>query len=87
EGKVTIAYILNDEAEVTISIYDLLGYLVKEFRFSRGQNGAKLGSNYVEWNGKNELGSFVSKGGYIVRIKASGPRGSKIITKKIGIIH
>ncbi len=87
EGKVTIAYILNDDAEVTISIYDLLGYLVKEFKFSRGQKGAQMGSNYIEWNGRNELGGIVSKGGYIVRIKASSPKGSATITKKIGIIH
>ncbi|MEF3279377.1 MAG: hypothetical protein K6357_00185 [Elusimicrobiota bacterium] len=87
EGKVTIAYILNDDAEVTIDIYDLLGNLVKQFKFSRGQTGAKLGSNYIDWNGKNELGGIVSKGGYIVRIKASSPKGSKTITKKIGIIH
>jgi len=87
EGKVTIAYILNDDAEVTISIYDLLGYLVKEIKISRGNKGAQMGSNYIEWNGKNDLGGIVSKGGYIVRIKASSPKGSKSITKKIGIIH
>ncbi|MGC8727950.1 MAG: FlgD immunoglobulin-like domain containing protein, partial [Elusimicrobiales bacterium] len=87
EGKVTIAYILNDNAEVTISIYDLLGYLVKEIKISRGDKGAQMGSNYIEWNGKNDLGATVSKGGYIVRIKASSPKGSTTVTKKIGIIH
>ncbi|PIU19715.1 MAG: hypothetical protein COT18_06055, partial [Elusimicrobia bacterium CG08_land_8_20_14_0_20_59_10] len=87
QGKVTITYELNDNAEVTISIYDLLGYLVREFKFSNGSKGGKLGSNFVEWNGKNELGGIVSKGGYIVRVKASSPKGSKTIMRKIGVIH
>jgi hypothetical protein len=87
EGKITIAYILNDDAEVVISIYDLLGNLVKEVKFSRGQKGAQMGSNYFDWDGRNDLGGIVSKGGYIVRIKASSPKGSSTITKKIGVIH
>jgi hypothetical protein len=87
EGKVTISYTLNDDAEVTITIYDLLGYVVKEFSFSRGSPGGKMGPNLLEWDGKNGLGSTVSKGGYLVRIKASSPRGSKTVVRKIGIIH
>jgi hypothetical protein len=87
EGKTAITYTLNDNAEVTITLYDLLGYVVKEYRFSSGGEGGKLGPNFVLWDGKNELGGFVSKGGYIVRVKASSPKGSKVITRKVGIIH
>jgi flagellar hook assembly protein FlgD len=46
-----------------------------------------MGSNYFDWDGRNDLGGIVSKGGYIVRIKASSPKGSSTITKKIGVIH
>jgi flagellar hook assembly protein FlgD len=87
EGKTYITYTLAENSEVTITLYDLLGYVVKEYKFSSGQDGAKPGPNLVPWDGKNGLGGFVSKGGYIVRIKASSPRGSKVIIRKIGVIH
>jgi hypothetical protein len=87
EGSTKITYELNDDAEVTITIYDLLGYLVWERKYSSGQMGGRQGPNFVLWDGKNGLGGFVAKGGYIVRVKASSPKGSKIITRKIGVIH
>jgi hypothetical protein len=87
EGRVDITYSLNDNAEVTMTIYDLLGYVVKEFRFGTGTPGGQLGPNHVLWDGKNGLGGTVSKGGYIVRVKASSPKGSKVILRKIGVIH
>ncbi|MHB0996416.1 MAG: hypothetical protein ACYC2I_08615 [Elusimicrobiales bacterium] len=87
EGRVDISYTLNDNAEVTMTIYDLLGYVVREFKFSSGSQGGQLGPNHVLWDGKNGLGGTVSKGGYIVRVKASSPKGSKVIMRKVGVIH
>jgi hypothetical protein len=29
----------------------------------------------------------VAKGGYIVRVKAASAKGSKVITRKVGVIH
>jgi len=87
EGRTVINYTLNDNAEVTITIYDLLGYIVREFTFTSGTDGGKLGPNFVIWNGRNGLGGYVSKGGYIVRVKASSPKGSKVIMRKVGVIH
>jgi len=87
EAKVDITYILNEDAEVTMTLYDLLGYVVMEKKYSSGQKGGIAGPNHVLWDGRNSLGGIVSKGGYIVRIKASSPKGSKIITRKIGVIH
>jgi hypothetical protein len=87
EGKTVINYTLNDNAEVTITVYDLLGYVVREFHFSAGSDGGKLGPNFVLWDGKNGLGGFVAKGGYIVRVKASSAKGSKVIMRKVGVIH
>ena len=87
EGKVDITYSLNDNAEVTMTIYDLLGYVVREFMFSSGSDGGKLGPNHVIWNGQKGLGGTVGKGGNIVLVKASSPKGSKVILRKIGVIH
>ncbi|HOI42546.1 MAG TPA: FlgD immunoglobulin-like domain containing protein, partial [Elusimicrobiales bacterium] len=87
EGKTAITYMLESEAEVTITVYDLLGYVVREFSFAPGSEGGKPGFNSVTWDGKNALGGFVSKGGYIVRVKASSSRGNKTILRKVGVIH
>ena len=87
EGKAVITYTLNADAEVTITLYDLLGYVVREFSFSSGQEGGKMGPNFVTWDGHNGLGGVVSKGGYIVRVKASSAKGSKVLLRKIGVIH
>jgi hypothetical protein len=87
EGKTVITYTLNDNAQVTMTIYDLLGYVVREFSFSAGSPGGTLGPNFVTWDGHNGLGGFVSKGGYIVRIKASSALGSKVMLRKVGVIH
>jgi len=87
EGRTVINYTLNDNAEVTITLYDLLGYVVREFKFTSGADGGKLGPNFVIWDGRNGLGGYVSKGGYIVRVKAASPKGSKVIMRKVGVIH
>ncbi|HOW89495.1 MAG TPA: hypothetical protein PL037_04365, partial [Elusimicrobiales bacterium] len=87
EGKTNISYTLGFDADVTITLYDLLGYMVKEYKFSSGSEGGRAGPNVVVWDGRNDLGSFVSKGGYIARVKASGSKGSAIIIRKIGVIH
>ena len=41
EGKTYITYTLSDNAEVTITLYDLLGYVVREFKFTSGADGGK----------------------------------------------
>ncbi|MDT8285807.1 MAG: Ig-like domain repeat protein [Elusimicrobiales bacterium] len=87
EGRTMITYTLNSDAEVSITIYDLLGYVVREWNIASGQPGAQQGPNFHPWDGKNGLGGIVSKGGYIVRIKASSPQGSKTILRKVGVIH
>jgi len=87
QGKTHITYILNQDADVTITLYDLLGYKVMEMVFGKGQEGGKQGPNDVTWEGKNELGDFVARGGYIALIKAVGATGTKTEYRKIGVIH
>jgi hypothetical protein len=87
EGKTNIVYILNQDAEVTITLYDLLGYKVFEWNFSPGSNGGKKGANRIPWDGSNEAGQKVSKGGYIAHIKVKSDRGVITAIRKIGIIH
>ena len=39
------------------------------------------------WDGKNGMGNFVSKGGYIARIKVGSSLGTATVIRKIGVIH
>jgi hypothetical protein len=86
-GHTVITYILGTDADVTITLYDLLGYVVKVFSFAPGSAGGQAGPNNVIWDGKNGSGSFVSKGGYIARIKVKSALGTSVSIRKIGVIH
>jgi len=86
-GKTTITYILAADSDVSITIYDLLGYVVKSISLAPGVEGGKAGPNFVEWDGRNGSGMLVSKGGYVARIKVKSPGGSSTVIRKIGVIH
>ena len=86
-GRTQITYTLNADADVTITIYDALGYLVKTISQAPGGDGGRAGQNFVPWDGRNDAGILVSKGGYTARVKAKGPSGSATIIRKIGVIH
>ncbi|MBI4346137.1 MAG: hypothetical protein HY553_04740, partial [Elusimicrobia bacterium] len=87
EGKTTITYTLGADSDVTITIYDLLGYVVKIFHFQPGAAGARAGPNFVPWDGRNGQGNPVAKGGYVARIKAGSGAGTATVIRKIGVIH
>jgi hypothetical protein len=86
-GKTQITYTLNANADVSIQIYDSLGYLTKSIGCQAGSNGGMLGRNFVEWDGRNDAGALVSKGGYTARIKVKSPGGTATAIRKIGVIH
>ena len=86
-GQTQIAYTLGANADVTITIYDLLGYVVRNFSFPSGSTGGEAGPNFVVWDGKNGSGAYVSKGGYIAAIKVKSPLGTTTVDRKIGVIH
>ena len=84
--KTTITYLLKQDSEVTIRIYDLFGFRVKEMSFPAGTPGGTFGANNVEWDGTDGSGHKVSKGGYVADIQV---KGDKVISvqRKIGVIH
>ena len=86
-GLTKITYILNADSDVTITIYDALGYLVKTLAATPGSEGGKTGQNFIPWNGRNDAGILVSKGGYVARIRAKAPGGTATAIRKIGVIH
>ncbi|MCX5789202.1 MAG: T9SS type A sorting domain-containing protein, partial [Elusimicrobia bacterium] len=87
QGHTTITYLLAADSSVDITIYDMLGYVVKSMSFQPGTEGGKAGPNFVPWDGRNGEGRYVSKGGYIARIKAGSSVGTSTVIRKIGVIH
>jgi flagellar hook assembly protein FlgD len=90
EGRTFISYLLASDADVDITVYDLLGYRVMHWNFQGGSLGGRQGANNVPnggWDGTNESGQKVSKGGYLAQIKVSGAKGSSTVIRKIGVIH
>ena len=81
---------MASDAQVDITIYDLLGYRVMAWSFPAGSPGGEQGPNTVPaggWDGTNESGQKVSKGGYLAQIKVGGSKGSTTVIRKIGVIH
>lgn len=76
-----IRYILKDDADVEIEIFDLLGDLVLRREFNSGDDYTKAGPNEFIWDGKDGNDNWVAAGAYICRVKA----GNKTEIVKIGV--
>ena len=83
EESTSIVYSISDVSEVRMLIYDLFGYLVREFPTQR----MTPGTNKVVWDGTNGEGQKVSKGGYICIIEILNGSNKIVTTRKIGVIH
>ena len=87
EGQTVIAYQLVNDSKVTVEMYDLLGHKVRGWNFAAGINGGRQGANSFNWDGTNEAGQKVSKGGYIAQLVIESPQGTVTVIRKIGVIH
>ena len=66
-----IPYILSEDNEVTITIYDVSGRLVRTINLGWQKAGYYTDlKSAVYWNGQNEVGERVSSGIYFYRLKA-----------------
>jgi glucuronoarabinoxylan endo-1,4-beta-xylanase len=63
-----IPYDLNEGCDIKVTIYDILGRVVR--KFDVGQQS--VGSHNVTWNGFNDFGQKVASGIYFYRLEASG---------------
>jgi hypothetical protein len=87
EGQTEIAYRLDRDVPVTVTLYDLLGFRVRRWQFAMGQSGGRQGVNSFLWDGTNETGRKVSKGGYLAQIEIELPGTVVTTIRKIGVIH
>ncbi|MBN1620981.1 MAG: hypothetical protein JW871_00130 [Endomicrobiales bacterium] len=71
------------EANTKMMIYDLFGNLVREYPSERMMSGIKR----IRWDGTNESGQKVAKGGYICVVEITNDSNRILATRKIGVIH
>ncbi|HOP07903.1 MAG TPA: hypothetical protein PLF13_11510 [candidate division Zixibacteria bacterium] len=81
-----LVFLAEDNTDITISIYDLLGNLVLERTVPAGTAGIKSGESdpNFRWDGHNGRGEAVAGGGYICVLEQNG---SQIGTIKIAVVR
>src|SRR5258708_10675773 len=87
EGQTRISYTLAKDASVRVTLYDLLGFRVRRWDFSAGQNGGAAGQTAFMWDGTNEAGQKGSKVGYLAQIEIETPDTVVTVVRTIGLIH
>ncbi len=80
DEKVRIGYELSSPAEVSISIYNIYGSVVKYF----SNKSEMAGANDIEWDGKNNAGSQLPAGIYFYAIRTckSYSMGKMVLIQK-----
>jgi len=70
QGEAEFAYYLNQDSDVEMTVYTLLGEKVYNKYYSAGSEGGRQGDNNVSWNGCNDEGRMVLNGVYIIVVEA-----------------
>lgn len=81
--KTVIQYTLEADSSVAVRIYDLFGNTVREYSFGLESRG----TNSLVWDGTNEAGEKVAKGGYICVMEIMNEDSKMLAVRKIGVIH
>ena len=70
-----IAYVLNVDADVVVTIRSALGARVWRTHVRAGEDGGRAlpCSQAVVWDGRNEFGRLVGTGAYVVRLEIRRP--------------
>ena len=65
-GETVIPFAIgNNSGDVRLTIMDILGRVIREYRFS----GLQAGIHTVVWNANDQYGTEVSSGAYFVRLQ------------------
>lgn len=78
-----IPYKLDKQADVKVTIFDILGRKIKAF----GVPGQAPGSYHFVWDGRNNLGKIVAPGVYLYRLEAKGETKARKMLFGIGASH
>lgn len=79
-SKTAISYQLNKQSDVHMTIYDVLGRVVRNYRLGIQEAGV----HGIIWNGRNNFGGRVAPGVYFYRLKVRGRTEVKKLVYGIG---
>jgi len=71
-NTVTFQYSLNKNASIDLIVTDLSLRVLKKISIYEGENGGKIGSNKVVWDGRDDQGILPSNGPLLVSILVKG---------------
>jgi flagellar hook assembly protein FlgD len=83
QENTTILYTLVTDSEVKANIYDLFGNPIKVYPEKKETAGIKM----IVWDGTDDNGSKVTKGGYICVVEIRNGGMKVMATRKIGVVH
>ena len=83
-----LSYVLNQDADVDVTLYTLVGEKILERKFRAGNNGGRLGVNdRFQWDGDKADGGRVAGGIYVCQVRATNSDGnSENASIKVAII-
>ena len=79
----TLRWHLADAAPVEIVVHSVFGARLWRRSFAAGEPGGRPGVNEVAWDGADDAGRRVSKGLYLLVLRAGGER--RVV--KVGVRH
>ena len=84
----TLAWKLDDFAEVTLRIFTASGDLVLRHVFERNTPGGMAGLNEWVWDGRNGQGQVVASGGYVALVEATGTGETQyVIRRRVAVVR
>ena len=77
DRRMKLSYVLNQDADVDVTVYTLLGEKIFERKFRAGNNGGRLGVNdEFYWDGDKANGGRVAGGMYVCQVHATNSNGN-----------
>ncbi len=74
QQTLTIQYYLENDAEVTIAIYNIVGEMVRSWEMPAAGQYAQKGMNRINWDGRNNSDIKTASGVYIVFLNCGGAK-------------
>ena len=78
-GPTTIEFVVPEQMDVTLSIYDVMGRKVATLL----QRDVAAGQHEIQWDGRSESGARLASGLYLMRLQA----GNRIATRRLTIVR
>jgi hypothetical protein len=77
-GSARLGYQMNQDADVTLYLFNEINQLVWKRTYPSGSNGGKSGYNEILWNGVTDFGLTAANGAYFLRIVSGGKQIGRI---------